>query len=70
MAAARASSALVVTTARLAAALVAEEGGPWACDMDKARSVHANRDAAEAFNRITRALRLTLARGSPERRTR
>jgi hypothetical protein len=61
MAAARAASALAVASAEAAANIVAEKDGAWACEMDKARAVHASRDAADAFTRISRALRLTLA---------
>ncbi|MDB5482503.1 MAG: hypothetical protein JWO83_3556 [Caulobacteraceae bacterium] len=60
MDAARASSALVVATAEAAAKLVAEKDGAWACEADKAYAVRGSREAADAFTRITRALRLTL----------
>jgi hypothetical protein len=60
MVAARASSALVVATAQAAAKIVAEKDGAWACEADKAYAVRASREAADAFTRITRALRLTL----------
>jgi hypothetical protein len=61
MEAATASQTLVVATAMKAAAIVRGDGGDWACEADKARSVHGHTDAADAFNRITRALRLTMA---------
>jgi len=60
MEAARASSALVVATAQAAAKMVAEVDGAWACATDKTYAVRASREAADAFTRITRALRLTL----------
>ena len=61
MVAARAGSALVVAAAQAAAKIVAEKDGAWACEADKACAVRASREAADAFTRITRALRLTLA---------
>ena len=60
MAAARASGALLVATAEAAAKIVAEKDGAWACEADKACAVRASREAADAFTRVTRALRLTL----------
>jgi hypothetical protein len=60
MDAARAGSALVVATAQAAAKIVAEVDGAWACEADKAYAVRGSREAADAFTRITRALRLTL----------
>jgi hypothetical protein len=61
MEAARAGGALVVATAEAAAKLVAEKDGAWACESDKAYAVRGSREAADAFTRITRALRLTMA---------
>jgi hypothetical protein len=61
MDAAQASAALLTASGWRSKAVICEEGGVWSSESAKQVAMRGQRDAADAFHTVTRALRLTMA---------